>query len=214
MLIGGPASRRVATMAVTAMLLAACAGNPAPWITDVTTRPAPAGDARGLSNPTPRHTAVPVAGVVSCDVLPQQASTATREEDRLPSLRLPCLTPGPAIDVSALGGRPVLVNLWATWCGPCREEMPLLAATAERYASKVQFLGVNTQDSTDAAAAFLPEVGVTYPQVVDVDGDLLGHLRIPGLPVTVVLDAQGRVVGKHIGQLQPDSLEDLLATVT
>lgn len=213
MLTGGPVYRRVATVTVTAMLLAACAGNAGSGAIEVTTSPAP-GVERGLSNPTPQHTAVPVAGVDSCDVLPQQASTVNREEDRLPPLRLPCLTPGPAVDLSALGGRPVLVNLWATWCAPCREEMPLLAATAERYASTVQFLGVNTQDSTEAAAAFLPEVGVTYPQVIDADGDLLAHLRIPGLPVTVVLDADGRVVGKHIGQLKPDSLEDLLATVT
>lgn len=75
----------------------------------------------------------------------------------------------------------------------------------------MQFLGVNTQDTTEAAAAFLPDVGVTYPQLIDIDGNLLDHLRIPGLPVTVLLHPDGSIAAQHIGQLTPDTLEDLLA---
>jgi len=89
--------------------------------------------------------------------------------------------------------------------------MPILQAAHLRHGDTVQFVGVDTRDSTDAAAAYLPEVGVTYPQLVDPEGDLLEHLRIPGLPVTIVLDAKGRVAAKHIGELNPDTLEELLA---
>jgi thiol-disulfide isomerase/thioredoxin len=151
--------------------------------------------------------------VASCDELPLQAESGRTNTDMLPSLHLPCLTSGPTITMSDLGGSPVLLNLWASWCGPCREEMPLLQAAHESYGERVAFLGVNTEDSTDAAASLLGDLGITYPQVVDVDGDLLAHLGPPGLPVTVVLDRDGRVAGTHIGQLDSQGIEALLAAV-
>ncbi len=166
-----------------------------------------------VAPPTAEHTATAVTGVASCADLPQQPPTAAPPADRLPALTLPCLTPGPDIDLAALRGRPVLINLWASWCVPCREEMPLLQAAHERYGEQVQFLGVDTLDSADLAADFLVETGVTYPQLVDLDGDLLDHLRIPGLPVTVVLDADGRVATKHIGELNQESIDNLLTGV-
>lgn len=203
--------RGAGLLAATTVLLAGCAVGP-PVRGDRGSR---AGTGYGIrsTSPAPDHTPVTVHGVVSCAVLPQQREPESTTADRLPSLRLPCLTPGPEIDLSALRGRPVLVNLWATWCGPCRKEMPLLQATSKRYRSKVQFVGVNTRDGTRAAAAFLADVGVTYPQVVDLDGKLLAHLRISGLPVTVLLDANGRIAGKHIGELKPKSIQDLVAKI-
>lgn len=200
--------RGAALLAVTAMVLVACTTDAGKRSGGVTGGSAPSAPAAA-----PKPTAQPVQGVASCAELPQDPPTHSAVPDRLPPLRLPCLTPGPDIDLSALRGRPVLVNLWATWCDPCREEMPLLQANYERYRTQVQFLGVDTQDATEPAAEFLADVGVTYPQVVDLDGDLLNHLRIPGLPVTVVLDADGRIAGKHIGELDQASLDDLLAKV-
>lgn len=64
-------------------------------------------------------------------------------------------------------------------------------------------------DDGAAAAQFLLEVGVRYPQVVDVGGEVLNDVRVPGLPATVVLDADGRIVGKHIGELTQESIDDL-----
>lgn len=188
------------------VLLAGCAGSPdaGPGRDDR------AGAGAGVSTPAVEHTPTAVPGVASCDVLPQVPGSEPVAEG-LPSLRLECLTPGPAVDLAALRGRPVLINLWATWCGPCREEMPLLQTNSERHADRVQFLGVDSRDSAAQAGPFLAKVGVTYPNVVDPDGDLLAHLRVPGLPVTLLLDADGRVVGKHIGQLKQSSLDDLLA---
>lgn len=208
MLAGRTLHRRVGIPTVTALFLVGCAGGPDPIITNVTSSPTSTSE----SAPALGHVATAIPGVESCDVLPQQAASGLTA-DGLPPLRLPCLTPGPDIDLSALSGRPVLVNLWATWCKPCRDEMPLLQANYERYRTQVQFLGVDTQDATEPAAEFLADVGITYPQVVDLDGDLLNHLRIPGLPVTVVLDADGRIAGKHIGELDQASIDDLLAKV-
>lgn len=152
---------------------------------------------------------VRVPGLESCASLPTSAASEIGAE-RLPDLSLPCLTDGPAINISDFDGRPVVVNLWATWCGPCREEMPVLQDAHERYAGEVSFVGVNTKDSPDGAGAFLQEVGVTYPQLVDVDGQLLDRLGIPGLPVTVVLDERGRVATRHVGPLTHETLRELV----
>ena len=126
-------------------------------------------------------------------------------------MTLPCLTPGPAIDLAQLRGKPVLINLWASWCGPCRDEMPILQAAYEKFGDQVQFVGVDTKDSAEAAAGFLVSVGVTYPQLADVDAGLLASLRIPGIPVTVILDSDGAVVEQRIGVFEADSLDSLLA---
>lgn len=188
--------RRIGLLALAAVVLAGCAN---------------AGDGTGQS--APEQTAVQVQGVASCDTLPQGASSDEATSDRLPPLELSCLTPGPSIDLAALGGRPVLVNLWASWCGPCREEMPALQAAHEQYGEQVHFLGVDSKDTTEAAAAFLDDIGVTYPQVVDPEGELLDHLGVPGLPVTVLLDDEGRIAATHVGQLDSESIEELLDNV-
>jgi cytochrome c biogenesis protein CcmG/thiol:disulfide interchange protein DsbE len=152
---------------------------------------------------------VRVPGLEPCAKLPTSGASEVGGE-RLPDLSLPCLTGESAINISKLGGRPVVVNLWATWCGPCRDEMPFLQVAYERYAGDVSFVGVITKDNPKGAGAFLHDVGVTYPQLVDVDGQLLDHLAIPGLPVTVVLDQRGLVVTRHVGPLAHDSLRELI----
>src|SRR3546814_8760254 len=69
-----------------------------------------------------------------------------------------------------LQGKPVVVNIWASWCAPCRTEMPLLERAARTYEGRVAFLGVASRDDRQDAAAFLDDVGVTYPNVFDVSG--------------------------------------------
>ena len=124
----------------------------------------------------------------------------------LPPMSLTCLGSGPAVSTTALGGRPVLINLWASWCWPCQKEMPALQAAYARYGNSVDFLGVDTKDSADSAKDFLAAVAVHYPQVVDEDGDLLHGLGGAGLPVTLILDPTGRTVYSHRGELRPTDL--------
>lgn len=154
---------------------------------------------------------VKIPGVASCRAIAASAGSAVGPaSDGLDALRLPCLTSGPAVDISALRGRPVLVNLWASWCGPCREEMPLLQAAYERFGKHVQFVGVDTRDGPPAAD-FLQQAVVTYPQLADPNGDLLNQLRIPGLPVTLLLGPDGSIMDRHVGAFQGTELDDLLA---
>lgn len=129
----------------------------------------------------------------------------------LPTLTLTCLTGGPAVDPARLGGAPVLLNLWASWCVPCQQEMPALQRAYAQYGRQVRFLGVDTEDEHDSARDFLAAVGGHYPQVVDDRGDLLHRLGGTGLPVTIVLDASGKVVYSHRGQLSEPALATALA---
>ena len=157
-------------------------------------------------------------GVASCSVVRQQgtaspgaAPVVSQAGPRLADLDLPCLTAGTPVNPGRLSGRPVVLNLWATWCLPCRKEMPMLQQTQAREQGKVQFLGVDTKDRPDWAAEFLPLVKVTYPQVVDTDGRLLAAVRSPGLPVTIVLDREGRVIGQQVGGISQQRLDELIA---
>ena len=139
------------------------------------------------------------------------ACPATGTGSGLPALTLSCLTGGPAVNPARLGGSPVLVNLWASWCVPCQQEMPALQRAYALHGRQVRFLGVNTEDQRDSASDFLAAVGVHYPQVVDDRGDLLHRLGGTGLPVTLVLDASGRVVYSHRGRLTEPALAKALA---
>ncbi|GAA3713958.1 hypothetical protein GCM10022204_36310 [Microlunatus aurantiacus] len=192
---------RLAVLPVLLATLSGCLSSPPP--------PAvPGVDTRGQPS-----LPVTVPNLTGCGVIAQSdpPATPTKAEDALPELSLPCLTAGPPVDLARLSGRPTVVNLWATWCTPCREEMPALQAAHVRY-SDVQFLGVNTKDRADWAQEFLPLVNVRYPQVVDADGRLLATLRSPGLPVTVVLDRDGRVAGRQIGKVSAARLDQLIAS--
>ena len=118
----------------------------------------------------------------------------------LPDLVLPCLGGGPDVDLrSAAPGRPTLVNVWATWCPPCVEEVPDLVAFADAADGRVGLVGVLTQDPERNGLEFARQFGMRYPSVVDDQGEVFRAFR-PGPPVTLFLDAQGRVVHKRCGK--------------
>lgn len=117
----------------------------------------------------------------------------------LPDLVLPCLGGGPEVDLrSAPPGRPTLVNVWASWCRPCADEVPELVAFHEKAGERVGLVGVLTTDALEPALTFNRDFGVRYPSVVDDDGDVLRAFP-PGPPVTLFLDAAGRVVHTRSG---------------
>jgi cytochrome c biogenesis protein CcmG/thiol:disulfide interchange protein DsbE len=97
--------------------------------------------------------------------------------------------------IDALKGYPVVVNQWASWCGPCRAEFPWFQKASAKYGKQVAFLGVNSQDSDAAAKTFLGEEPVPYPSYVDPDKDIGGVLKATlGLPDTAFFDRSGELV--------------------
>ena len=100
-----------------------------------------------------------------------------------------------------LRGVPVIVNLWASWCGPCRTEMPTLVQAAKRYGHDVQFLGVDFQDRRGTATMFLRHDAVPYPSVFDSSGEIHNKLGFVGLPDTVFYGTDGKIVATWPGPL-------------
>ncbi len=138
----------------------------------------------------------------------EDGSTITRIEPdrREPPVDLSGQTlDGERLDIAGLRGAPVVVNVWGSWCSPCRKEAPDLEAAAQRLAVRdVSFVGINTRDEDRAQAlAFQRTFEVSYPSLVDTGGALLLSLRgavAPNaIPTTLVLDDQGRVAARITG---------------
>ena len=115
---------------------------------------------------------------------------------------------GQRLTTSALSGRVTLVNFWATWCGPCREEIPDLVALQDRYPDHLQVIGVSTDEGdTGKVVSFAAEWDINYP-IVMATPEI--HREFPGvfaLPTTFVLDRQGRIVQTHVGLIPPAIIE-------
>ncbi|MDR7444335.1 MAG: TlpA disulfide reductase family protein [Armatimonadota bacterium] len=106
---------------------------------------------------------------------------------------------GHELALSELLGKPVVMNFWASWCVPCRLEMPILEDAARRYRGRVHFLGVNALDRPPLAREFARKLGITFPSVVDEDGVVLAKYRVVGLPTTVFITRSGRILEVHAG---------------
>lgn len=143
---------------------------------------------------------------------PDYASSLAGSPPRLAALHRQAdqLLPGgaPAYEkrLAALRGYPVVANIWASWCGPCREEFPVLQRLSARYGKRVAFLGVNWEDSNDAAETFLGEAPLSYPSYTDPDGRIAESVGVQrGVPDTAFYDPSGRLVYLKLGPYQHDS---------
>jgi cytochrome c biogenesis protein CcmG/thiol:disulfide interchange protein DsbE len=107
--------------------------------------------------------------------------------------------------LQALKGTPVVVNDWASWCGPCRFEFPFLQSQASKHAKDVAFLGVDSDDSSGSAKTFLGELPLPYPSYSDPDKSIRQELHGIGYPATVFYDRAGNVAFTHQGQYRTEA---------
>lgn len=127
-----------------------------------------------------------------------------------PDFNLPSLDGG-TVSLSQFRGRPVFVYFWASWCVPCREEAPGIEATWRDYRGRgVAFLGVNMQDSDDAARAFVREFNTTFPTLRDRDGSVYIDYGVYGVPEAFFVDARGTIAQRWIGPLTAEDLRTAL----
>jgi cytochrome c biogenesis protein CcmG/thiol:disulfide interchange protein DsbE len=115
------------------------------------------------------------------------------------------------VNLSDLRGKIVVVNFWASWCAPCRDETPLLEAVQDNLGDDVVLVGLNTGDTEDDARAFLDEFDVTYTVARDVNGAIAVDYGVTGMPETFVIDADGNFAVKYLGEVR--SLEQLRGMV-
>ena len=135
-------------------------------------------------------------------------------DDRLPDITLAGFDGAEDVDLGELTG-PTVISLWASWCGACRKEMPILEEFHAAYGDRVDLLGIDYQDvRTEEARALVEETGVTYHLVSDEAGEINGQGAFPlvrGLPVIAFVDADGTVT--HVEAIVVDSLDELVAMV-
>jgi thiol-disulfide isomerase/thioredoxin len=124
---------------------------------------------------------------------PKTSAPATAKARGLPDLTLPCLGGGRAVNLAELRG-PLVLNLWAQWCTPCRDETKVFAHVADEYRGKLQVIGVDWQDTKpDWALEMLRYNRATYPQLADPDAATRAPLSIRGMPTTFFIAADGSV---------------------
>lgn len=141
---------------------------------------------------------------------PPLAVAATGET--LPDLTFPCLGGGPDLELAAAPGEPTVLNLWASWCGPCRDELPLFQQLHDRAGDLVSTVGLVEMDTRQSSLAYAEDVGISFPSALDQTGMLLSDQGLRGLPVTYFLRADGSVAHREIGPITDyDELRTLIA---
>lgn len=117
---------------------------------------------------------------------------------------------GPPAQLSAFRGKPLIINVWASWCGPCRDEMASLERLARRFGvGRFNVIGISTDDYPEAAAAALKQGRTSFPNFIDNNLALENMLGANRIPLTVLVDANGRVLRKVFGSRVWDSEESL-----
>jgi len=117
---------------------------------------------------------------------------------------------GTMINLDGYLGKVVILNFWATWCAPCKEEMPVLDQYGSEHPDSVVILGIAVGDSLETVRSFLEGMNVSYPVLVDVSGVVGSVYHVSGYPTTYFVDAEGIIRGKYIGLMTPRILEQNL----
>jgi len=162
----------------------------------------------GTTPPPPGPDADASAGTLQA--CPDQTGEDAVGTPVLPALAFDC-PGGGTLDLSRAPGVPTVVNLWGSWCPPCREELPLFQELVDSAGAQVRVVGVISKDGQPQAESFAADAGVTFPSAFDGEGELMAGLGINVLPYTYFLDARGALTYTQVGPVT--SVEELRGLV-
>jgi cytochrome c biogenesis protein CcmG, thiol:disulfide interchange protein DsbE len=127
-----------------------------------------------------------------------------------PTFELSLLDGDGRLSLGGLRGKPVVMNFWASWCTPCKDEAPEFSRTAKAFEDDVHFLGVTMLDGRQPALDFVERYDIPYPSVRDTRGVIAKRYGVTGVPETAFIDARGRLVGSYIGAFTEGQLEEVV----
>jgi cytochrome c biogenesis protein CcmG, thiol:disulfide interchange protein DsbE len=155
-------------------------------------------------------------GLLKSDAVPHDEAAEIAEPLPVPSLD----APAPDFELSALSGeriqledyrgQVVLLNFWATWCGPCRLEMPTFQSRAEQFADQLAVVAINNAEAPADVQAFVDELGLSFDILLDPTADIQRMFLVRGYPTTFFVDAEGVVRVQHVGIMTEDQLDGYL----
>lgn len=137
--------------------------------------------------------------ITSCDQK-TGASNGDTENQAAKSFTLESLEQNKEISLEDFKGKPIVVNFWATWCGPCKQEMPFFEETWKEYKDKgVVFIGIDVMDDKESAQQFIEKLGISYTNLYDPSGKTSNSYGVVALPATFFIDKDGNIAVKHYG---------------
>jgi cytochrome c biogenesis protein CcmG, thiol:disulfide interchange protein DsbE len=163
----------------------------------------------GADDETPPPAASPTAATV-LEPCPEQPDEPAAGGSDVPALTFDC-PGGGTLDLTRAPGVPTVVNLWGSWCAPCREELPLMQELADGGVDRIRVLGVISRDGEPQAESFADDAGITFPSAFDGDGELMAELGLNALPYTFFLAADGTLAHSELGPI--DSVAELKGLV-
>ncbi len=131
-----------------------------------------------------------------------------------PAFSLRTLNSGETLSLAQFRGRPVVINFWASWCGPCRYEHPVLEWGAQQFGSQAQFLGIVFEDTEENAKAYLADMGGSFPQLIDPRSRVTVDYGVSGVPETYFITADGIIMTKHVGPISDQMLAQRIRELT
>jgi thiol-disulfide isomerase/thioredoxin len=110
-------------------------------------------------------------------------------------------------------GKPILLNFWATWCAPCRIEMPVIQNSFDEYDGELSVIAINNAESKEDVRAFVDEFGLTFDILLDPEAEVQRLYQINGYPTTLIIDSDGVIRFRHIGLISDDQLDRYISEI-
>jgi len=137
--------------------------------------------------------------LVSCDQKNDESNNGS-EKPAAESFSLETVDAGKKVSLDDFKGKPVIVNFWATWCGPCKEELPVFQKMWNKYKDKdIAFIGIDVMDDRSNAAEFVKNNDITYTILYDQQGEISSKYKVVALPATFFIDKEGKIAVKNYG---------------